>query len=101
LQLDYRGRSETDFDRNTLGLGIRLDEPRCVFWFGPMPRCFFHVHLGATIEPDTIGLELPTLEDAIADAQIARIEIMLVDALDELWLEIMDQGGTIVAMVAG
>ncbi len=64
-----------------------------------MPRYFFHVHLGETIERDTIGLELSALGDAIADAEQARIEIMLEDALDELWLEIVDQSGSVVAMV--
>ncbi len=64
-----------------------------------MPRYFFHVHLGETVERDTMGLELPTLDDAIADAKRARAEIMLEDALDELWLEIMDQSGKVVAMV--
>ena len=63
-----------------------------------MPRYFFRVHLGETIE-DTIGLELPALDDAIANAEQARIEIMLEDALDELWLEIVDQSGSVVAMV--
>jgi hypothetical protein len=64
-----------------------------------MPRYFFHVHLGETIERDTIGLELPALDDAIANAEQARTEIMLEDALDELWLEIVDQSGSVVAMV--
>ncbi len=64
-----------------------------------MPRYFFHVHLGETVERDTMGLEFPTLDDAIADAKRARAEIMLEDALDELWLEIMDQSGKVVAMV--
>jgi hypothetical protein len=64
-----------------------------------MPRYFFHVHLGETIERDTIGLELPALDDAIANAEQAPIEIMLEDALDELWLEIVDQTGSVVAMV--
>lgn len=64
-----------------------------------MSRYFFHVHLGETIERDTIGLELSALDDAIADAEQARVEIMLEDALDELWLEIVDQSGSVVAMV--
>ncbi len=46
-----------------------------------------------------MGLELPTLNDAITNAEKARIEIMLEDALDELWLEIMDQSGNVVALV--
>ena len=34
-----------------------------------------------------------------ANAEQARIEIMLEDALDELWLEIVDQSGSVIAMV--
>jgi hypothetical protein len=64
-----------------------------------MPRYFFHVHLGETIGRDTIGLKLPALDDAIANAEQARTDIMLEDALDELWLEIVDQSGSVVAMV--
>ncbi len=64
-----------------------------------MARYFFHVHIGESVGRDTMGLELPTLDDAIENAEKARIEIMLEDALDELWLEIMDQSGKIVATV--
>jgi hypothetical protein len=64
-----------------------------------MPRYFFHVHIGEKVERDMIGLELPTLKDAVVNAEKARIEIMLEDALDELWLEIMDQSGKVVALV--
>jgi hypothetical protein len=46
-----------------------------------------------------MGLELPTLNDAVENAEKARIEIMLEDALDELWLEIMNQSGEVVALV--
>jgi hypothetical protein len=65
-----------------------------------MPRFFFHVHLGGTVELDSIGLEFPTADDAIVEAGQARFEIMLEDALDDLWLEIMDQSGHVVAIVA-
>ena len=64
-----------------------------------MARFFFHVHIGESVSRDTMGLELPTLNDAITNAEKARIEIMLEDALDELWLEIMDQSGNVVALV--
>ena len=64
-----------------------------------MPRYFFNVHLGDTIEQDTVGVELPSLEEAIADAWRARAEIMTEDELDELWLEIMDEVGSVVATV--
>ena len=64
-----------------------------------MPRYFFHVHIGEKVGRDMMGLELPTLDDAIADAERARVEIMLEDALDGLWLEILDQGGKVVALV--
>jgi Domain of unknown function (DUF6894) len=55
--------------------------------------------MGETVGRDTMGLELPTLDAALANAEKARIEIMLEDALDDLWLEIMDQSGKVVAMV--
>ena len=64
-----------------------------------MPRYFFHVHIGESLSRDTMGLELPTLNDAVENAEKARIEIMLEDTLDELWLEIMDQSGKVVALV--
>ena len=64
-----------------------------------MPRYFFHIHIGEKVGRDTMGLELPTLDEAISDAERARIEIMLEDALDELWLEILDQSGKVVAFV--
>ena len=57
----------------------------------PRRRIARKASLGETIGRDTIALELPTLNDAIADAEQARTDIMLEDALDELWLEIMDQ----------
>jgi hypothetical protein len=72
---------------------------RAIARVGRMPRYFFHVHIGQSVSRDTMGLELPTLKDAISNAEKARIEIMLEDALDELWLEIMDQSGKVVALV--
>ena len=64
-----------------------------------MPRYFFHVHVGDKVERDPVGLEFSDLKDAIEEAQRARIEIMTEDDLDQLWLEIMDQSGLIVAKV--
>jgi hypothetical protein len=39
------------------------------------------------------------LPKAVAEARKARIEIMDEDALDQLWLEIMDEGGRVVAKI--
>ena len=64
-----------------------------------MARYFFHVHICQSVSRDMMVLELPTLNDAVENAEKARIEIMLEDALDELWLEIMDQSGEVVALV--
>ena len=64
-----------------------------------MPRYFFCVHLGETVEQDTLGLELPSLKDAVKAAEKARTDIMREDALDDLWLEIVDETGNVVAMV--
>jgi uncharacterized protein DUF6894 len=64
-----------------------------------MPRYFFHVHLDETVERDTIGLELPSLGDAVTAAENVRIEITIEDALDSLWLEVVDESGSMVALV--
>jgi len=65
-----------------------------------MPRYFLHVHVGDKVERDTIGLEFSNLNDAIAAAKQVRIEIMNEDDLDQLWLEVMDESGRVVAKVA-
>jgi hypothetical protein len=71
-----------------------LSSVRC-----PMPRYFFHVHCDDEVHRDDEGLELSSLRTAVAEATKARTEIMTEDELDELWLEIMDQSGRIVAKV--
>jgi len=65
-----------------------------------MPRYYFHVHIGDKVERDTVGLEFSDLDDAIASAKQVRVEIVHEDHLDQLWLEIMDEDGRIVAKVA-
>ena len=62
-----------------------------------MPRYFFHIHVDD--ERDVIGIDLPDLNEAIAEANKARVEIMDEEALDQLWLEIMDERGRVVAKV--
>jgi hypothetical protein len=64
-----------------------------------MPRYFFHVHCDDEVHRDHVGLELPNLRNAVAEASQARAEIMTENELDELWLEIMDQSGRVVAEV--
>jgi hypothetical protein len=39
------------------------------------------------------------LDDAIAEAREARAELIDEEALDELWLEIMDESGRVLAKV--
>ena len=65
-----------------------------------MPRYFFHVRIGDKTERDTVGLEFSDLEDAIAAAKQVRVDIMNEDDLDQLWLEIVDECGRIVATFA-
>lgn len=65
-----------------------------------MPRYFIHVYAEEEVARDTIGVEVPDLPHAIAEARKARIEIMDEDALDQLWLEIMDEHGRVVANVS-
>jgi hypothetical protein len=64
-----------------------------------MPRYFFHIHVDKAVQPDPLGLEITNLDDAIADANQARVEIMEEDALDQLWFEIRDRSGHVIATV--
>ena len=64
-----------------------------------MPRYFFHIHVDDDVARDVIGIDLPDLNEAIAEANKARAEIMDEEALDQLWLEIMDESGHVVAKV--
>jgi hypothetical protein len=64
-----------------------------------MPRYFFHIHTDEEVARDPIGIDLPDLAHAIAEATKARVEIMDEEALDQLWLEIMDESGRVVAKV--
>ncbi len=48
---------------------------------------------------DTIGLEFPSCGEAIKAAEKARIAIMREDAIDDLWLEIVDETGNVIAMI--
>ena len=64
-----------------------------------MPRYFFHMHFDGDVARDPIGIEVADLEEAIAQAKEARAEIMDEEALDQLWLEIMDESGRILAKV--
>ena len=64
-----------------------------------MPRYFFNMHFDGDIARDPIGIEVANLDDAIAQAKEARAEIMDEEALDHLWLEIMDESGRVLAKV--
>ena len=65
-----------------------------------MGRYFFHVHLGQTMERDLVGLELDDLLEAVICAQRARAVIVIEDAVDQLWLEIADESGRVLAKIA-
>ncbi len=64
-----------------------------------MPRYYFNVHFNDGMQRDYVGLELPSLDDAVAQADQARDEIMDEDRLDQLWFEIMDRTGRFLAKV--
>ncbi len=64
-----------------------------------MPLYFFHLHFGGDVARDPIGLDLPTLGEAIAQAEEARVEIMKKDNLKHLWIEIADRSGHIIATI--
>jgi hypothetical protein len=70
-----------------------------------MPRYFFHLHTEAGIEKDIMGLEFPSLEAAVADAQEARREYLSDEGVEstrersQCRFEITDQSGRVVATV--
>ncbi len=64
-----------------------------------MPRYFFQLHFDGDIARDPIGVEVSDLDHAIAEAKKARAELMDEEALDQLWLEIMDESGRVLAKV--
>jgi hypothetical protein len=64
-----------------------------------MPRFFFNVHFDDHVARDPVGLEVPDLAEAVEEAEKARTAIMLEDELGRLWLEIVDEKGTILATV--
>jgi uncharacterized protein DUF6894 len=57
------------------------------------------IHADDEIARDPIGIDLPDLNHAIAEAKKARVEIMDEEAFDQLWLEIMDESGRVLAKV--
>ena len=64
-----------------------------------MPRYFFQLHFDGDIARDRVGVEVSDLDYAIAEAKEARAELMDGEALDQLWLEIMDESGRLLAKV--
>ena len=70
-----------------------------------MPLYFFHLHTEAGIEKDPTGLEFPSLEAAVADAQEARREYLRDEGVEsararrQYRFEITDQSGRVVATV--
>ena len=47
-----------------------------------MPRYFFHLHTEAGVKKDPTGLEFPSLEAAVVDAQEARREYLRDEGVD-------------------
>ena len=64
-----------------------------------MPRFFFKLHFDGDVARDPIGIEVSDLNHAIAEAEKARAEIIDEEALDLLWLEILDGSGRVLAKV--
>ncbi|MTD93494.1 hypothetical protein GIW81_03990 [Hyphomicrobium sp. xq] len=64
-----------------------------------MPRYFFNVHFDHHIARDPVGVEVADLAEAVIQAQKARTEIMHEDDLVQLWLEIVDERGLVLARV--
>jgi hypothetical protein len=67
-----------------------------------MPRYFFNVHLDDHVARDPRGVVLPDLATAVKQAWQARAEILDEDELDDgMWLEIVDEDGSVLAKVGG
>ena len=64
-----------------------------------MPRYFFNVHFDRHIARDPVGVEVADLAEAVTQAKKARAEIMHEDDLAQLWLEIVDERGLVLAKV--
>jgi hypothetical protein len=64
-----------------------------------MPRYFFNVHFDDIVARDPVGLEVAYLVEAVNQAQKARAEIMLEEELAQVWLEILDARGSLLATV--
>ena len=64
-----------------------------------MPRYFFNVHFDHHVARDPVGIDVPDLAEAVNQAQKARAEIMHEDELVQLWLEIVDERGLVLARV--
>ena len=70
-----------------------------------MPKYFFHLHTENSIETDSVGVEFPSLEEAVSDALRARREYLQDERIDDpreerrCRFEITDQDGKIVMMV--
>ena len=70
-----------------------------------MPKYFFHLHTENSMASDGVGVEFPSLDAAVADAQRARREYLRDERIDDpreerrCRFEITDQDGMIVTMV--
>ncbi len=70
-----------------------------------MPRYFFNVRSDTTLEVDSTGLDFASLDEAVADAKRARIELLADEALEPNVLksgrsfEITDLSGELLATV--
>ena len=70
-----------------------------------MPRFFFHIRDGASLEIDPDGLEFPSVESAVSDAKMAAREIlaeMLLtgERISGQRFEITAENGTVLRVVA-
>ena len=48
-----------------------------------MPKYFFHLHTANSVEPDSVGVEFPSLGEAVADAQRALHEYLRDEGIDD------------------
>jgi hypothetical protein len=70
-----------------------------------MPKFFFHLHTENGIDRDSVGVDFPSLEAAVNDAQRARFEYLRDEGINDpreerrCRFEITDQDGRIITMV--
>lgn len=70
-----------------------------------MPRFFFDLHEGETVNPDDIGVDFPKVDEAVAECcrtlgEIAKDQLARTCAMEELAVVLRDEQGSPLVRVA-